>query len=150
MTTAQEREVIQKQTIDIIGQAIGSDTHAGEYLWMVARITRVIDDIYDKDQVVTREDLLEVFEYLFIKMPTNEFYSRHYDVLQSQHISMWNAWMAANLVAEGDETDQIYAHVWRDTHHELIPIVALLTQGYDKMKELSSLIRKTFKNKLGE
>jgi hypothetical protein len=63
---------------------------------------------------------------------------------------MWNAWMAANAADQGDETDQIYAHVWRDTHHELIPIVALLTQGYDKMKELSSLIRTTFKNKLGE
>ena len=53
MTTAQEREVIQKQTIDIIKQAVGPDIHAGEYLWMMARITRVIDDIYDKDQIVT-------------------------------------------------------------------------------------------------
>ena len=150
MTTAQERQTIQKQTIDIIEKAVGSDVQAGEYLWMMARMSRVVDDIYDQDQTVTREELLEVFEYLFIKMPTNEFFSRHYDVLQSQHISMWNAWMAANSAAQGDETDQIYSHVWRDTHHELIPIVALLTQGYDKMKELSSLIRTTFKKKLGE
>ena len=68
MTTAQERQTIQKQTIDIIEKAVGSDVQAGEYLWMMARMSRVVDDIYDQDQTVTREELLEVFEYLFIKV----------------------------------------------------------------------------------
>ena len=117
---------------------------------MIARITRVMDDIYDQDQVVSRDDLLEVFDYLFIKLPTNPFFNQHRSTLLSQHISMWNAWMAANLREDGDETDQIYAHVWRDTHHEVVPIVALLTQGYKRMHYISELIRRTFKNKLGD
>jgi hypothetical protein len=150
MTTHQEREVIQKQTKAIIIDACGSDRDASKYLWMIARITRTLDDIYDADQEVTRGDLLEILEYLFTKLPTNPFYVRHQDVLLSQHLSMFNAWMAANLAEKGDETDKIYAHVWRDTHHELIPIVALLTQGYEKMQIVSLSIRKTFKNKLGD
>ena len=150
MTTAQERVVIQEKTKAIIKDACGDDVDAQAYLWMIARITRTLDDIYDADQEVTRNDLLEVLEYLFVRMPTNGFYCRHQHVLLSQHISMYNAWMAANLAENGDETDKIYAHVWRDTHHELIPIVALLTQGYQKMQIVSLEIRKTFKNKLGE
>ena len=150
MTTLKERLVIQTQTKDIIEDACGDDQSAKDYLWMIARITRELDDIYDADQVVTRENLLEILEYLFITLPTNPFYVQHQDVLLSQHISMYNAWMAANLAENGDETDKIYAHVWRDTHHELIPIVALLTQGYQKMQIVSLEIRKTFKNKLGD
>lgn len=150
MTTAQERERIQQQTYDIINKAAGKDQAAAEYLWMVARITRVMDDVYDQDQDVTRDDLLEIFDYLLIKLPTNTFFNQHRSTLLSQHISMWNAWMAANLREDGDETDRIYAHVWRDTHHEVVPIVALLTQGYKQMHYISEYIRTKFKNKLGE
>ena len=150
MTTDAEREVIQRQSQAIIKVACGDDKDAAEYLWMVARITRTLDDIYDQDQEVSRNDLLEVLEYLFIRMPTNPFYIRNQDVLLSQHISMYNAWMAANKAEKGDEIDKIYAHVWRDTHHELIPIVALITQGYIQMKLVSEKIRILFKKQLGE
>jgi hypothetical protein len=150
MTTDKEREVIQIQTKSIIRDACGEDRDAAEYLWMIARITRTLDDIYDADQEVTREDMLEVLEYLFVKLPTNSFFNKNQAILLSQHLSMYNAWMAANLAENGDETDKIYAHVWRDTHHELIPIVAMLTQGYKKMQLVSLHIRRIFKNKLGD
>ena len=63
---------------------------------------------------------------------------------------MYIAWSAANLWEKGDETDQIYGHVGRDTHHEIVPIVAMLTQGPSKMKEISLKIRTLFKKQLGE
>ena len=75
---------------------------------------------------------------------------RHQDVLLSQHLSMWNAWQASNEFENGDDTEQIYSHVWRYAIHEVVPIVALLTQGYDKMKTISIEIRKLFKTNLGE
>ena len=83
-------------------------------------------------------------------MPYNPFFQKHRDTLQSQHVSMYNAWMAANKWADGDETDQIYSHVWRDSIHEVIPLVALLTQGPDKMENVSLKVRTLFKKKLGE
>ena len=58
--------------------------------------------------------------------------------------------MAANLWDKGDETDKVYAHVWRDFFHEIWPVVALLTQGPPKMNEVSLKIRKLFKKQLGE
>ena len=150
MTTPKEREVIEKKSNKIIELASGGDEYAAQYLWMLARITRVLDDVFDNDQVITREEHLEVLEYLFVRLPTNPFFIRHQDVLLSQHLSMFNAWMAANVAEKGDDTDQIYAHVWRDTIHEVIPIVALLTQGYDAMPPISLEVRKLFKKQLGE
>ena len=150
MTTQKEREVIEKKSNKIIELAAGGDANAAQYLWMLARITRVLDDVFDNDQVITREEHLEVLEYLFVRLPTNPFFIRHQDVLLSQHLSMFNAWMAANEAEKGDDTDQIYAHVWRDTLHEVIPIVALLTQGYDAMPPISLEVRKLFKKQLVE
>ena len=83
-------------------------------------------------------------------MPFNPFFQRNRDTLQSQHVSMYNAWMASNEWEHGDETDRIYSHVWRDSYHEIVPLVALLTQGPDKMEEVSSKIRTLFKKKLGD
>ena len=150
MTTQKEREIIEKKSNKVIELAAGGDANAAQYLWMLARITRVLDDVFDNDQVITREEHLEVLEYLFVRLPTNPFFVRHQDVLLSQHLSMFNAWMAANEAEKGDDTDQIYAHVWRDTIHEVIPIVALLTQGYDAMPPISQEVRKLFKKQLGE
>tara|TARA_B100000902_G_scaffold152930_1_gene149448 strand:- start:2350 stop:2802 length:453 start_codon:yes stop_codon:yes gene_type:complete len=150
MTTLEERKELGKKTLEIISKAAGNDGFALDYLWMWARMSRTLDDIFDADQVVTREELLEIFEYMFVKMPTNPFFTEYRETLLSQHVSMYNAWMAANAWEQGDEVDQIYAHVWRDAHHEVVPIVALLTQGHEKMKEVSDLIRKTFKKKLGD
>ena len=130
MSTDKEREVLNIKSRKMIELASGDDPHAAHYLWMLARITRVLDDVFDNDQVITREE--------------------HQDVLLSQHLSMFNAWMAANVAEKGDDTDQIYAHVWRDTLHEVIPIVALLTQGYNAMPPISLEVRKLFKKQLGE
>ncbi len=150
MTTQKERDVYEEATIEVIKTASGKNPFAFDYLWNIACISRTVDDIYDQDQELTRERLLRVVEYLFVEMPYNPFFQQYRDTLQSQHVSMYNAWMAANHWADGDETDQIYSHVWRDSIHEVVPIVALLTQGPDKMEEVSSKVRKLFKKKLGE
>ena len=150
MTTQEERSAYEEATHAIIKEAAGKNMAAAHYLWNLACISRTIDDIYDQDQEVTREQMLEAIEYLLIEMPFNPFFVQHRDTLQSQHVSMYNAWMAANLWERGDETEQIYAHVWRDLFQEILPLVALLTQGTKKMNEVSLKVRQLFKKQLGE
>ena len=150
MTTQEERTAYEEATHAIIKEAAGKNMAAAHYLWNLACISRTIDDIYDQDQEVTREQMLEAVEYLLIEMPFNPFFVQHRDTLQSQHVSMYNAWMAANLWERGDETEQIYAHVWRDLFQEILPLAALLTQGTKKMNEVSLKIRQLFKKQLGE
>ena len=150
MTTQEERDVYEEATHVIIKEAAGDNMAAAHYLWNLACISRTIDDIYDQDQEVTKAQMIEAVEYLLIEMPFNPFFIRHRDTLQSQHVTMYNAWMAANLWEQGDETEQIYAHVWRDFFQEIWPLVALLTQGTKKMNEVSLKIRQLFKKQLGE
>ena len=150
MTTQQERDVYELATQAIIEEASGKNPFAASYLWELACISRTVDDIYDQDQEVSRTQLLRLTRWFFVELPFNPFFREYRDVLESQHVAMWNAWMAANTWEKGDETDQIYGHVWRDTHHEVFAIVAMLTQGPTKMDEVSSKIRTLFKKKLGE
>ncbi len=150
MSTQEEREVDRPKGIYIIKEAAGEDKDAEEYLNMLMYVLRRYDDLYDQDTFVSREEVLKVIETLFLKMPTNAFYIRHQDVLISQHLSMWNAWMASNKWEDGDDTEKIYSHVWRYTVHEIFPVVALLTQGFEKMKKVSNEIRQLFKTNLGE
>ena len=150
MTTQKERDVYEESTVLIIKKAAGKNVFAADYLWELAVFTRIWDDIYDQDQEVTREQLLHIIEWLFIKLPSNPFFQTHRDMLYSQHLSMYNAWMASNEWEKGDETDRIYYHVWRDHIHEVVPIVALITQGPAMMEEVSRQIRVLFKKKLGE
>ena len=150
MTTPKEREVYEKATREIIKEASGNNLIAFDYLWQLACTSRTVDDIFDADQEVSREQLIDAFKWLFIELPSNPFFQAHRDTLHSQHLSMWNAWIAANEWEKGDETEQIYGHVWRDPHHEVFPIVALITQGPKKMEEVSLKIRQLFKKHLGE
>ena len=150
MTTQKERDYFTELTKEIIKEAAGKNKFAYDYLWKLMCISRTVDDIYDLDQKITRNQLLDLVEFLFVDMPYNPFFIKHRDTLTSQHDSMYNAWMAANLWQEGDEVDIIYAHVWRDQFHEVVPLVALLTQGPEKMKKVSLKVRQMFKKKLGE
>ena len=150
MTTQQEREIFTERTKEIIKEAAGKNKFAYEYLWRIMCISRTVDDLYDDDQTVSTRSVLSAIEFLVVEMPYNPFFMKHRDTLTSQQVSMYNAWMAANLWEKGDDTCKIYSHVWRDTHHEIVPLVALLTQGPEKMVNVSMKIRKLFKKHLGE
>ena len=151
MTTQQQRDYYEDLTKKIIKEAAGKNKFAYDYLWKLMCISRTVDDIYDLDQDVSRGQLLEAISYLLVEMPYNPFFSKHREALSSQHVTMYNAWLAANLWDKSKkEIDKIYAHVWRDYHQEVVPLVALLTQGPKKMQEVSFNIRQMFKKNLGE
>jgi hypothetical protein len=150
MSTPEER-AINNQKVDYVQQvAAGEDRSALTYLQLIARCARIADDVKDQPESLSQLDLLTIIEILFVRLPSNSFYIQHQQALLSQHITIWNTWEASNVLAEGDQTDKIYAHVLRDYVNELLPLVALLTQGHDKMKEVNGLIRSLFKKELGE
>jgi len=150
MSTKEERERDSKNRELILDQICDENQSAKEYIDILCDVWRTWDDIQDADYTVTRHQILVCFKHLFINLPTNTFFNENRDMLLSQHLSMYNAWIAANEWEQGDETDQMYAHVWKNTLHELVPIVAFILKGRDQMEDTSSLIRKLFKSKLGE
>lgn len=150
MSTPEERLANKEQCRFIFQLAAGEDKEALEYLNLLAFLARITDDVFDEFENVSQNNILALIEIFLVRLPSNSFYKKHQDTLFSQHLTMWNAWEASNLLQEGDDTDKIYAHVLRDYINEVLPVVALLTQGYSKMKEVSGLIRPLFKKHIGE
>lgn len=150
MSTLEERKLNDQKVSFAISEAAGTNEQAALYLELLAYCARICDDIFDDFHLVTPHQLLSLVENLFVKLPSNSFYCEHRDLLFSQHLVMWNAWEASNMLTSGTETQKIYAHVLRDYIVEILPIVALLTQGHDKMKEINVLIRTLFCKQLGD
>ena len=144
MSTQQERKEELIKGSRLIKLASGKNKDATRYLHMIGRIWRVMDDVYDGDYPVTREDVLKVIEYLFIDIPSNRFFIHHRDKLISQHITAYNAWMAANRWGKGNLEQRVFSHVWRGDYQAVIGLVALLTQGIDQMKLVDQEVKETF------
>ena len=150
MSTPQERIENNKKVEYISKLAAGKSKDAFEYLIDLSSALRIIDDIFDEFNNVSVQQCCCLCELLFIKIPANNFYKTHQDLLFSQHITMWNAWEISNVLSQGDELDKLYSHVLRDYANEMLPLVALLTQGHDKMKEVNGIVRSLFKKQIGE
>jgi len=142
MTTTAQREVIHDKTVAMIKKAAGRDSEAFDYLATIFFTTRIIDDVVDNDKEIKHETYFEAMEALFVNLHMNKFFRDNYDMLVSQHITIWNTWLAANKYEkEGEGIDRLHARTWRLYIDELLPLVAYLTQGFDKMKELDNDIR---------
>ena len=123
-----------------------------EYLKLLSTAARLSDDLYDNDYPVTGKEKLHLIEILFLTIPSNKFFRDNYVFLLSQHMVMWNTWELSNTLDHNDpdEIDKIYSHVIRDYFYNIVPLVALLTQGKKEMKRLNYLTYYTYRKKLGE
>jgi len=144
MSTQQEREEDTVKSAEVIKMASGKNKEAAKYLHMIGHVYRVLDDVYDGDYPITRGDIFDAIEHLLIGIPSNRFFIQHQDKLISQHITAYNAWMAANRWDTGDLEKRIYSHVWRGDYQAVLGLVALLTQGIDQMKLVDQKAKETF------
>ena len=144
MSTQEEREEDSVKSDEVIKLASGKNKEADKYLRMIGHVWRVMDDIHDGDYPVTREDVLKIIEYLFIGIPSNRFFIHHHDKLISQHITAYNAWIAANMWDSGNLEQRVYSHVWRGDYQAVVGLVALLTGGIEHMKLVDKKVKETF------
>ena len=144
MSTQEEREEDAVKSDELIKLASGKNKEADKYLRMIGHVYRVLDDVYDGDFPITRGDIFDAIEYLLIGIPSNRFFIHHQDKLTSQHITAYNAWMAANRWTKGNLEQRVFSHVWRGDYQAVIGLVALLTQGVDQMKLVDQEVKETF------
>lgn len=126
--------------------AAGDNEHALNYLLQIGYCCRIIDNVYDQDRRYDNQDLMDVFELLFTRIPSNPFYQENIKTLQPFQNLGWCAWQQANRLCTGTPTQRIYAHVYRGLIGELYPAVALLTQGYDAMIEIREFTETYFRD----
>ena len=150
MSTEKEREINKKTLLPFIKEVVGDNLAAQEYLYSLAKAMRIIDDIYDQDYPVSKNQLIETIKTFIITIPMNSFYRKHQDLLLSHHITMWNTWYISNDLYKQGELDKVYAHVIRDYCYEIFVLVALLTQGEKHMNKINKLIRNVIKKPFDE
>ena len=150
MSTEKEREINKNTLLPFIKEVVGDNLAAEEYLYSLAKAMRIIDDIYDQDYPVSKNQLIETIKTFIITIPMNSFYRKHQDLLLSHHITMWNTWYISNDLYKQGELDKVYAHVIRDYCYEIFVLVALLTQGEKHMNKINKLIRNVIKKPFDE
>ena len=111
MSTEKEREINRKTLLPFIKEVVGDNLAAQEYLYSLAKAMRIIDDIYDEDYPVSKEETLEVIKTFIITIPMNSFYRTHQNLLLSHHITMWNTWSISNDLYKQGELDLSLIHI---------------------------------------
>lgn len=150
-TTKERNRIAEKITGEIIPACCNGDQAAEAYLKRVFYVVRVMDDYYDGDVKIEKEDMARIIFILIGELPHNSFYKEHADTLTALHIVGFNAWQDANKwEKEDDELKKMYAHVIRDFICELFAMVAFLTGGQKSMKETSLKVREFFLKEMGE
>ena len=149
MSTYEERQRDNIKRDELINECCGGDKSAQEYIHILCAALRVWDDVYDQDYPVTPTDITDTYKMLFISLPSNKFFRDNYDLLFSQHVVLYNQWVASNRWLDGDNLEQMYAHFYKEGLNEIVPLVALITQGEKKMEEISFKLRDNFKSKIG-
>lgn len=150
MSTTEERLSDNVKRDELINECCGNNESAKEYIYLLCTALRIADDIYDEDYPVTKNDIINAYKILFISLPSNKFFKENHDLLFGQHLVLYNQWIASNRWLNGNELEQMYAHFYKEGFNEIIPLVALLTQGEAKMIEISLKLRESFKSEIGD
>ena len=104
----------------------------------------VIDDIWDADKPVTREDATRILFAMLTELPLNPFFDRFKHQLVPIMVTGINAWLDANDLERGSDNDKAFAYVLRDWYAELIAFVIYLVRGRDYMRAVSMDVRAFF------
>lgn len=145
MSTQEERKEMNMDLKDIIPLCCNGNKEAEKYLKDIAFVARTIDDLIDKDVEVPDDNIYQAFFILSIEIPANAFYRNNIGGLLGVQSVAYNAWMDANKWEKGNDEQRQHAFVIRDYINELCPLVAYLTGGYELMREISLLVRETFR-----
>jgi hypothetical protein len=101
-----------------------------------ARFCHLLDDVIDKDNPVTDEDIARELVSFLANTITNKFVGQHRESLMSIMVQSANAWLDSNRMPAGGERD-VLKGMW----HEVIWHVAYLTGGWQHMRFVTQTCR---------
>jgi hypothetical protein len=114
------------------------DLEALEFLTLVLNAIEVWDDIVDKDDRVSVDDIHNVFVQLLVKLPANAFYQKNYPALAGMVIVCTSAWHTSNAI---DHTAEGKAHGYtlRKEFINLVVLCVALTSSVADARKASLL-----------
>jgi len=114
------------------------DLEAQEFLTLVLNAIEVWDDIVDKDDRISVDDIHNVFTQLLVKLPANAFYQRNYTALAGMIIVMITSWHTSNANQGTDET-KAHAYTLRKEFINLVVMCVALTDSIAQARMASLL-----------
>jgi hypothetical protein len=120
------------------------DQNAIAFIVQFGDFCEVIDDLWDGDKEVTKDDLTRILFVALTEMPLNPFFDGFKGQLIPVMVTGINAWLDANTMESGSENDKVFAYVLRDWYAELIAFVIYLARGRDYMRSVSMEVRHFF------
>ena len=115
---------------DLIARFLKDDKDAISFIMSIHDLVEIWDDLVDKDNPVSQEQVNSAFYAALITIPRNQFYARHFAEL---NLTIENAiidWMSANaLEATGDAEKLRMAYVLRSSAMTLTTVCANIIGG---------------------
>jgi hypothetical protein len=133
-----------EKVAEAVALASNGNQDAWNYLFIIAKALRIIDDLVDEPEKVTVDDKYKLAELLLVALPSNPFFASYRQMLVPLHLTSVNAWIDSNDWMEKDKTRKNYALVIRDQITELVMLVAYLTGGNEHMRRISLKVRDLF------
>lgn len=120
------------------------DRSAIAFIIQFSDFCEVLDDLWDGDKEVTKDDLTRILFVAMTEMPINSFFDQYKANLIPVIVTGINAWLDANELERGGDNDKVFSYVLRDWYAELIAFVVYLTRGRAYMRSVSMDVRTFF------
>ena len=107
-------------------------------------ISQIVDDLYDGDNEIDREDIKRMIWYSLVELPSNAFYRENFFVLQPLIRMALTDWIDSTVLEQGELHDKTIAFVLRDALNSVVSQCIYLVGGYEWMVQVSPAVRRFF------
>lgn len=114
------------------------DPEALEFLTLVLNAIEVWDDVVDKDNRVSVDDIHNVFTQLLVKLPANRFYQTNYAALAGMVVVCTSAWHTSNEIVHTAE-GRAHGYTLRKEFINLVVLCVALTSSVADARKASLL-----------
>ena len=118
----------------LVSECVKGNSDALAFLRDIAGVLHTWDDLFDRDKVVSEEELFTTFLRALVTIPANPFYLQHQSQLMPILVMAIVNWRAANQIersATRTTNDQIIAFIIRSTYVDLLTTSAVILGGIE-------------------
>ena len=116
--------------------------YAKAFLYILREFAHLIDDLVDKDNPITQEQIAETLTSLIAQCLLNPWAQQHGKSLVPLFVNSMRCWVDADIwMTTDDKKKQIAADVFKSYYHEIFFQAAYICGGWNHMKAMTEKYR---------
>lgn len=127
---------------DFILYCLKGNQQAASFCQDVFSISQIWDDLVDRDNPVTDDQINRMMWKALIEIPRNPFFYNHSLELTQILEMVISDWLDANTLEKGTHHEKDIAFVLRDSVGTILIQCARILGGYEWMREISADVRR--------